>query len=197
MMVTITNLIIQYGYAGMFIVVFLETSFVFPLPGDSLLFTAGIFASQGKFGLSYPILLVVFFTSSFLGSILGYEIGYHSIKLRKIKIFAKILDQKHIDKVHAFYEKYGKATMLLSRFVPIVRTFAPITAGMGGMRYGHFLKYNFFGAIIWSVGATSVGFYLGRLFPGIGDYLSYVVILVILISIAPAFVHWMMSRRKK
>lgn len=188
-MIHIAQFISVYGNAGMFLIVFLESSFVFPLPGDSLLFTAGIFAAQGKFGLSLPVLLGVFFTSTFLGSLLGYEIGFYSVRLQKFKMFRKIFDQKHVQKVHTFFERYGRLAMLVSRFVPIVRTFTPIAAGMGKMNYKKFVVYNIFGALIWSVTVTSLGFYLGRVFPGIGNYLHYVVVLVIIVSVLPAFFH--------
>lgn len=195
-MLHIAEFINVYGYAGMFLIVFLESSFVFPLPGDSLLFTAGIFAAQGKFGLSFPILLAVFFVSTFLGSILGYEIGFYSVKLQKFRLFRKVLDQEHVQKVHVFFEKYGRLAMLVSRFVPIVRTFTPIAAGMGKMNYKKFVMYNIAGGLIWSVLVTSLGFYLGRVFPGIGQYLHYVVVLVIIISVLPAFLHRYMKRGK-
>jgi len=196
-METIAHFIQLYSYVGMFIIIFLESSFVFPLPGDSLLFTAGIFAAQGKFGMSFPILLVVFFTSTFTGSLLGYYIGHHAVKLRQYKMFQKILAEEHIDKVHEFFLKYGKLAMLISRFVPIVRTFTPIAAGMGRMNFPMFVRYNIFGAIIWAVSMTALGYYLGRVFPGISDYLEYVVVLVVIISISPAIVHKYMKRKKK
>lgn len=195
-MLHIAQFIHIYGYAGMFLIVFLESSFVFPLPGDSLLFTAGIFAAQGKFGLSFPILFGVFFAATFLGSILGYEIGFYSINLRKFKIFRGVFDQEHVHKVHVFFEKYGRIAMLLSRFVPVVRTFTPIAAGMGKMNYKKFIVYNILGALIWSVIVTSLGFYLGRVFPGIGNYLQYVVALVIIVSILPAFLHKYVKKGK-
>lgn len=188
-MIHFTQFIHVYGYAGMFLIVFLESSIVFPLPGDSLLFTAGIFAAQGKFGLSFPLLLVIFFLATFLGSLLGYEIGYYSVSLRRFKFFHKILNHDHLHKVHVFFERYGRLAMLLSRFVPLVRTFTPIAAGIGKMSYSKFIRYNLLGALIWSVLVTSLGFYLGRVFPGIGNYLQYVVVLVVILSVLPAFLH--------
>lgn len=188
-MIHLTNFIHLYGYAGMFLVVFLESSFVFPLPGDSLLFTAGIFAATGKFGLSFSVLLVVFFVSTFFGSLAGYEIGFYSVQLGRFKMFKKLFTHEHIHKVHAFFEKYGRVAMLISRFIPLVRTFTPIAAGMGRMNYGKFVRYNLAGSAIWSVVVTSLGFYLGRVFPGIVDYLFYVIIAVILFSFVPAVFH--------
>lgn len=194
-MESLTHYILLYGYAGMFVVIFLESSIVFPLPGDSLLFTAGIFAAQGKFGLTLPMLLAVFCVATFLGSIAGYYIGVHAIRLRHFAVFRKLLAEEHLDKVHAFFQKYGKQAMLISRFVPIVRTFTPVAAGMGRMDFAEFVKYNILGSILWSFLVTSLGFYLGRVFPGINHYLSYVVVLVVIISVAPAFVHRYMNKK--
>jgi membrane-associated protein len=194
-MVHIAEFIQSYGYAGLFVIVFLESSFVFPLPGDSLLFLAGIAAAQMKFGLTLPILLAIFIISAFLGSLLGYEIGYYSLWLSRFKLFKRVLNREHIDKVHVFFERYGKLAMIVSRFVPMVRTFTPIAAGMGRMNYGQFLRYNILGAAIWSVLITCLGFYLGRTFPQISDYISYIVIAIILVSLLPAIYHHYRKRK--
>ncbi len=195
-MIHLVSFIHSYGYAGLFLIVFLECSFVFPLPGDSLLFVAGIAAAQGKFGLTLPLLFGVFALAAFFGSLLGYQIGYYSIWLSRFAMFKKLFNHEHMHKVHAFFERYGRPAMVVSRFVPMIRTFTPIAAGIGRMNYGKFLRYNALGAIVWSGVVTSLGFYLGRRFPAIGDHLSIIVVLVVAVSVLPAILHKYSKRNK-
>lgn len=186
-------LISTYGYAGIFTIVFLESGIFFALPGDSLLFTAGILASSGY--LQMYLLIPVIFVSTFLGGIAGYYIGVHIERLRKYSFFAKILKQEHLDKTHFFFEKYGKKMILFSRFIPVVRTFTPIAAGIAKMNYRLFLEYSFLSSVVWSTTVTFAGYFLGQIFPQIQEYMTVVIITVVLLSLLPAVVE--MFRKNK
>lgn len=183
-----------YGYAGLFSVAFLESSFFFPLPGDSLLFTAGIFATQGYFNIY--LLVAVFFVATFLGSIFGYWLGLHTVRLQKYTWYRKLVSEQHLRKVHDFYVTYGMVAIVFARFIPIVRTFAPIGAGVGKMNYKLFIKYNLIGAILWAGGVTMLGYYLGKAFPQIQDYFSLIIVLIVLVSVLPGVWHWYRERKK-
>ncbi len=189
----ISNLITNYGYIGVFSIVFLESGIFFALPGDSLLFTAGLLASTGYLNLF--ILIPGIFISTFFGGIVGYYIGVHIQRLRKFNFLNRILKEEYINKAHEFFEKYGRSAILFSRFVPIVRTFTPIVAGIAKMEYKLFLKYSLVSSLLWSIIVTLVGFFLGRIFPQIEHYMSYVIIIVVLLSLAPAIIE--MFRKKK
>jgi len=176
-------LISTYGYTGIAIIVFLESGIFFALPGDSLLFTAGLFAAA--FELNIIFLISLIFVSTFLGGLVGYEIGRYINQLRKYRFFDKILKQKHIDMAHEFFDKHGLIAIIFSRFVPIVRTFMPIVAGIAKMHYGQFIKYSIISSASWSTLMTLLGYFLGQVFPGIKNYISWVVVLVILVSVVP------------
>lgn len=177
------------GLLGVFAVIFAESGvFVgFFFPGDSLLFTAGFLASQGFL----PIVWLV--TGSFFAAVLGDSFGYAFGRRVGPAIFTRqdsfFLHRDHIERAQKFYERHGGKTIILARFIPIVRTFAPILAGVGTMRYTTFLFYNVFGAFIWAVGVPLVGFWLGSVIPGVDRYILPIVFLIILLSILPAIVH--------
>ena len=189
----ITYLITTYGYLGIFVIIFLESGLFFALPGDSLLFTAGLFASVYGFNLLFLIFII--FAGAFLGGILGYEIGVYLEKLRKFYFFRKILKQEHINKAHQFFIKYGKSAIVFSRFVPVVRTFTPIVAGIARVPYRFFLKYSLLSSILWSSAITLLGFYLGKIFPVIKNYLWVIAILVVLVSLIPIFIEIIQNRK--
>ena len=189
----ITYLITTYGYLGIFVIIFLESGLFFALPGDSLLFTAGLLASVYGFNLLFLIFII--FAGAFLGSILGYEIGVYLEKLRKFYFFRKILKQEHINKAHQFFIKYGKSAIVFSRFVPVVRTFTPIVAGIARVPYRFFLKYSLLSSILWSSAITLLGFYLGKIFPVIKNYLWVIAILVVLVSLIPIFIEIIQNRK--
>jgi membrane-associated protein len=190
----ITYLITTYGYLGIFIIVFLESGILFALPGDSLLFTAGLFASVYSFNLFFLIMLIS--VATFFGGAVGYEIGVYLEKLKKFSFFKVILKQEHIDKAHKFFNKYGKVAIVFSRFVPIVRTFTPIVAGIARVPYKFFTKYSLIGSILWSTIVTLVGYFLGRAFPIIKDYLWVIAVLVVLVSLLPIIFEIMRNRKK-
>ncbi len=187
-------LISTYGLIGIFIIIFLESGIFPPLPGDSLLFAAGLYAAVGGFNIH--TLTIIVFVASFLGIISGYYVGTHIQKLERYSFFKKILKQKYIDQAHIFFEKHGKYAIILSRFVPIVRTFIPITAGIAKMNYSNFLKYSLVGSAIWSLSLLYGGYFLGKIFPEIENYFTLVIVLIIILSLLPGVYHLLKNRRQ-
>ena len=190
------EIIIRYGtvsYAILFLIVFAETGFVFTpfLPGDSLLFAAGAFAALGSFNIF--LVLFILWLAAFLGDTANYWIGHFFGQ--KIIDSPKIpfINKDHIGKAEEFYKKHGGKAIFLSRFVPIVRTFAPFVAGIGKMHYGDFLKYNLSGGFVWVFGFTLLGFFFGNI-PSVKDNFSLVVLAIILISIIPIVYEFVKSK---
>ena len=190
----ITYLITAYGYLGIFVIIFLESGLFFALPGDSLLFTAGLLASVFNFNLFFLIFII--FLATFLGGLGGYQIGVYLDRLRKFSFFRKILKEEYINRAHQFFIKYGKSAIVFSRFVPIVRTFVPIVAGIARVPYKFFIKYSLISSILWSAIVTLLGYFLGKAFPIIKDYLWIIAILVILISLLPIFFEIIQNRKE-
>ncbi len=188
----IAELIRAVGYLGVFGIVFLESGLLigFFFPGDSLLFTAGFLASQGF--LDIKILIAGCFIFAVLGDSIGYYIGH---KLGP-KIFKKedsiIFHKKHLDRAQRFYDKHGGKTIILARFIPVIRAFAPVVAGAGKMDYKRFVFFNFFGGVLWAIGVTLAGYYLGSLIPDVDKYLLPIVGLIIVASILP-FLHHVLT----
>ena len=189
----ITYLLTTYGYLGIFIVIFLESGLLFALPGDSLLFTSGLLVAV--LGLKLPILIAVIFLATFLGGLAGYEIGTYIEKLRKFSFFRLILKEKYINEAHNFFMKYGKMAIIFSRFVPIIRTFTPIVAGIANVPYKFFVKYSLISSIAWATTMTLIGYFLGKLFPVIKNYLWVVAILVVLVSLVPILIQVLKERK--
>jgi membrane-associated protein len=189
------HLIALVGLVGIIAVVFAESGlfFGFFLPGDSLLFTAGLFASQGSLNIWWLVI------GCAIAAIAGDSVGYTFGKKVGPKLFSRedsfFFHKKHAERAKAFYEKYGKKAIVLARFVPIVRTFAPIVAGIGGMAYKTFLSFNVIGGMAWTFLLTLAGYFLGRAFPTTEKYLNYIVILIIVISIIPIVIEWLRERR--
>ena len=193
----ITEWVATVGYVGLFIIIFLETGLFigFFLPGDSLVFTAGLLAAKGVFNIW--ILTILLSGTAFLGYSVGYWFGDklgHWLMRRKESIWFK---KRYVEQAHQFYLKHGGKALVLGRLVPIVRTFVPIVAGMGKMKYSTYQFYNFIGALVWGTGVTLAGYYLGTLIPNATHYILPVVMLVIFISILPAIYHYWRSRRSK
>lgn len=177
------------GYIGLFAIVFAESGLLigFFLPGDSLLFTAGFLASQGL--LDIIPLLVVLFAAAVLGDNVGYAFG-HKMGPRIFKRRDSIIfSHDHLQRSEDFYAKHGAKTIVLARFVPVVRTFAPILAGVGKMHYRTFLVYNLAGGALWSIGLTLAGYFLGRSIPDIDKYLLPIIAGIVFISVAPGLIH--------
>jgi membrane-associated protein len=176
------------GYPGIFTAIFAESGmpFGFFLPGASLLFTAGLLASQGFFN---PFILIPGVT---IAAIFGDSAGFWFGRKVGYKLFlrpdSKFFKHEHLQRAEVFYEKYGSRTILFARFVPVVRTFAPIVAGIANMSYRTFLTYNILGALLWACGVTSMGYFLGAKVPGVEKYLSLIIIGIIVVSSIPLVV---------
>jgi membrane-associated protein len=185
----LAQIIQTVGYIGLFAIVFAESGlfFGFFLPGDSLLLTAGLLASQGK--LDIGILLVILSVAAILGDNVGYWFG----KKTGSRIFSRdeslLFRRRNLLAAQAFYERHGGKTIVLARFMPFIRTFAPIVAGAVEMPFRRFFTFNLVGALLWAVGVTLAGYYLGQTIPGIDRYFLVVVGAVILISALPAGIH--------
>lgn len=191
------QIISTYGtatYAIMFFVIFIETGLVFTpfLPGDSLLFAAGAFAALGS--LNIFVLLGLMIVAAVLGDTCNYWIG-HFFGEKLIANPRVPLKKEHIDKTQKFFEKYGGKTIILARFVPIVRTFAPFVAGVGKMNYGKFISFNVIGGIAWVLIATLAGFFFGNI-PFVRDNFSIVILVIIVISVLPMILEIVKSRLK-
>ena len=189
----IPYLLTTFGYLGIFVIVFLESGIFFPLPGDSLLFTAGIFASAQY--LNIFILLPLIWLATFLGGYSGYLIGSNLLRLRKYYFFQKFFQQKHIDKASEFFMKYGNLAITFCRFVPVVRTFVPVVAGIVKVDYKVFMKYSAIGSFLWSFSMTLLGYFLGQIFPQIQDTLWIIVILVVIVSLLPFVAEYIRRKR--
>lgn len=188
-MFDLVSLIKTAGYLGLFGIVFAESGlFVgFFLPGDSLLFTAGILSAQGFLNIWILVLVV------FLGAVLGDNFGYGFGRKVGPMLFKRedsiIFHKDNLERARVFYEKYGKKTIIIARFLPAVRTFAPILAGVGQMHYKTFVSYNIIGGLIWGVGVPFLGYFLGTAIPEIDRYLLPIIIFIIVISVAPTLRH--------
>jgi len=176
-----------WTYLILFLIIFVETGVVVMpfLPGDSLLFAAGMLAAQPN-ELNIWVMVILLLIAAITGDSLNYSIGKHfGMRVTKFKLFGKqVVKEEQIEKTHSFYEKYGSKTIVIARFVPIVRTLAPFVGGIGRMHYGTFLTYNVIGAFLWVVGITLAGYFLGNI-PIIRDNFSKVVLLIIFLSILP------------
>lgn len=199
----LARLIVDYGawiYAILFAIIFVETGVVLMpfLPGDSLLFAAGMLAANNPEGLNVWYVIALLLVAAILGDACNYSIGkYSGMKVLNIKIFGrKFVKQEHIDKTHDFFEKYGPKTIIIARFVPIVRTLAPFVAGVGNMKYSKFLSFNVIGACLWVIGLTLAGYFLGS-FDIVKNNFSKIVLLIIIISIIPIFVAFIKEKRVK
>src|SRR3989344_1329775 len=194
-MFDLINLIKTIGYFGLFGIIFAESGVLagFFLPGDSLLFTAGFLASQGYLNLWF--LIGVTFVGAVLGDSFGYAFGRRMGPAIFKKEDSRFFHKDNLEKAERFYDKHGKKTIVIARFIPIVRTFAPILAGVGKMRYKTFLMYNIIGGAIWTIGLNILGFYIGNVVPGIDRYILPIVGLIILISIAPGIFHFLKNAK--
>ncbi|MFZ4516313.1 MAG: DedA family protein [Acidimicrobiia bacterium] len=192
------ELIASFGMIGIFLIVFAESGLLigFFLPGDSLLFTAGLLASQGKFGLNFPILLIGCFIAAFVGDQVGYTIGKRVGPALFRKPDSKLFKQEYVHRTEAFFKKHGPKTILLARFIPVVRTFAPVIAGVGRMHRKTFVTYNVVGAFLWAVGVTSLGYVLGTTIPSIDRYLLPIIALIIFLSVLPPLIEFFKMRRE-
>ncbi len=183
-----------WALAGVCLIVIIETGLLFPfLPGDSLLFTAGLFIGTGALGVPLWVACLALFLAAFVGDQIGYLIGNKAGP----KIFrrpdSRFFKQEYVDKTHAFFEKYGGRAIVLARFVPFVRTYIPVAAGVGNMPYSHFVKYNVIGAFLWGVCVTLLGYWLGG-FPLVRDNIEVALVLIVFVSLLPMIIEWIKHR---
>lgn len=202
--VHLAEIIRDYGvwtYAVLFLIIFAETGFVVTpfLPGDSLLFAAGAFCARPETGLSVHLMAFLLFIAAVLGDTLNYWIGAKlgpAVFKREDSFFFR---RKHLERAHAFFEKYGGRAIILARFVPIVRTFVPFVAGVGRMTYKKFIAYNLIGGLVWIYFFTYTGFFFGNL-PAIQKNFKLVILAIIVVSILPMVFEgwrtWRESRRE-
>jgi membrane-associated protein len=187
----------DYGiwtYGILFLIIFLETGLVvFPfLPGDSLLFAGGTFAALGSLDVGW---LVIFLSiAAIAGDTVNYWIGYAAGPKVFKREKSRFLNKKHLHRTHQFYEKYGGKTIILARFIPIIRTFAPFVAGIGSMTYGRFIIYNVSGGISWVLIFVFAGYFFGNI-PFIRHNFSLVIIAIILLSILPGIIEFLRHRK--
>lgn len=185
------------GYFILTVIVFAETGLLagFFLPGDSLLVTAGLVAAVDS-NLNIWILNLILCVAAIVGDTTGYWIGYYFGPRLFNKEDSFFFHKNHLLRTQNFYEKHGPKTIVLARFVPIIRTFAPTVAGAGKMHYRRFLVYNILGGIGWVMSMTLTGYFLGRSIPGIEKKIHWVIAIVIILSILPIIREWLHSRKK-
>ena len=183
------------GYPGLFAIVFLESGvfFGFFLPGSSMLFTAGLLASQGFFN-PWALMLLMW-----LAAILGDSAGYWFGRRVGVRLFlrpsSRFFRHEHLEKAKDFYDRHGVRTVVLARFVPIIRTFVPIVAGVVNMKYRLFLTYNVIGGLLWAAGVTFLGYFLGAKVPLVQTYLTPIIIFIIIVTCLPLL--WEFRKKEK
>ena len=201
------SLVLSLGvvaYFVIFAIIFSESGLLIGLflPGDSLLFTAGFLASQkiagtNQYYLNLWILVGVTFVAAVIGDSVGYSFGHRIGRKIFTKPDSKLFKKENLEKAEKFYEKYGVKTIILARFVPIVRTFAPIVAGVGKMNYKTFFSFNIIGGALWALIIPIAGYYLGKLIPDVDKYLLPIVALIVIISALPTIVEIIREKMKK
>jgi len=194
----LTTFIQAAGYAGVTGIVFAESGLLvgFFLPGDSLLFTAGLLASQGYFNIYWLVALTA--VAAVVGDNVGYGFGHKWGRRLFDKKDGRFFKRENLIKAEKFYEEYGAKTIVLARFMPFIRTFAPIVAGIGKMDYRTFFRYNLIGGVLWAAGMTLAGYWLGQIVPGVDRYLLPIIALIVIASvIAPAREYLAQKRSKK
>jgi len=183
------NLIRTVGYVGLFAIIFAETGLLigFFLPGDSLLFTAGFLASQGY--LEIWLLVPICFVAAVVGDAVGYAFGNRVGRGLFRRPESRFFRPEHLIRAERFFERHGGKAVILARFLPVVRTFVPIVAGVGAMRYPRFAAFNLIGGVLWAIGLPCAGYFLGSAIPSVDRYLVPIVLLIIAVSIAPTVIH--------
>lgn len=201
---TLLDTLGPFVYLGLFFIIFAETGLAlgFFLPGDSLLFTAGLFSAVYPDKLNVWLLMILLFIAAVVGDAVGYYTGRKFGKAIFTRPKSRFFNPNHLVKAHNFYEKYGGKTIIIARFVPIVRTFAPIVAGAAEMTYKNFVIYNIFGGFLWVFSMVMSGYYLGGLVERsfgikLEDHIEKVVIFIVFLSILPMIIEYIKHRREK
>jgi len=187
--INLSEFVHAIGYIGIFFIIFAECGlfFGFLFPGDSLLFTAGFLASQ-KF-LDINILITLVIIATIAGNSVGFWMGKEFTEWLMNKKESKFFKKKHIKRANKFYNKYGGSALIFARFVPIIRTFVPIVAGMAEMKFKKFMTYNVVGGFLWGAGITLLGYYLGKIIPQADKFLLPIILIIIFLSILPGMIH--------
>lgn len=191
------SLVVAVGVLGLIIIIFAETGLLFGffLPGDSLLISAGIIAATGTIDVWQTGILLT------IAAILGDGVGFWIGKTTGPKLYKRqdtfFFKKSHLNAAQEFYNKHGGKTIVLARFIPIIRTFAPTVAGGAGMPYKHFLFYNIFGGFLWIWSMLLGGYYLAKQVPNIEENIHYVILIVVFLSILPILISWLKAQRKK
>lgn len=195
---SLEELVTWGGYLGLSAIIFAETGlfFGFFLPGDSLLITAGLLIAGGTVPLDIFWLNVILSASAITGDAVGYWIGARAGAALYNRPESRWFKRDHLLKTKAFYEQYGGITIVLARFMPFARTFAPVVAGVAGMTYRRFAVFNIAGGIGWIVSMTLLGYYLGRLVPGIATHIELIIVLVVFLSLLPIVLKLLKERSK-
>ena len=186
------------GYVGITAIIFAETGLLvgFFLPGDSLLVTAGLLSAQPQFGLNLWLLGALLTLAAIVGNSVGYAIG----KVTGPRLFTRddslLFKKKHLFRASAFYEQHGGKTLIIARFMPVVRTFVPVVAGLAEMKFAMYTAYNLLGAVLWIWSMLFVGYFLGRYIPGIENHITKVILGVIFLSLLPGLVSWQRERMR-
>ncbi len=190
------SLIEAFGTLGLFAIVFAESGLLvgFFLPGDSLLFTAGLLASQGA--LSLPLVIIGCAVAAIVGDQVGYVIGRRAGPAIFKRPDSRLFHQKNVDRARAYFDKNGPRTIILARFIPIIRTFVPVVAGVGQMEYRKFATYNVIGGVAWGGGLTVAGYFLGKSIPDIDKWLLPIVLLIGAVSFVPVILELVRMRRQ-
>jgi membrane-associated protein len=187
----------DYALAGICLVVFVETGLLFPLlPGDSLLFTAGLLVAQGTLRTPLWLLCVLLFAAAFVGDQVGYYIGRKAGPRIFCRPDSRIFKQQYVDQTYAYFDRYGGRTIIVARFVPFVRTFAPVAAGVGRMRYRTFVSYNVIGALLWAVGVTVLGYFLGQV-AFVKDNIEAILVAIVGVSLVPVVIELLRARSSR
>jgi membrane-associated protein len=192
----VRELITWGGYVGLTLVIFAETGLLvgFFLPGDSLIVTAGLFAALGQFDVYLLGLLLS--VASIVGNTVGYGIGRVTGQALYARPDSLLFKRKHLRRAHDFYERHGGATVLIARFMPIVRTFVPVVAGVANMNLRRYTVFNIVGGLLWIWGMLFTGYFLGRYIPGIDRHIEVVIMAVIVLSLMPGAIAWWRARRR-
>ena len=192
------QLIADGGYVALFLIIFSETGLLigFFLPGDSLLVTAGLLIASHVVPMNIFALNGILIVAAVLGDATGYFIGRKAGVALYNRPNSRFFKREHLLRTHAFYEKHGGKTIIFARFVPIVRTFAPVVAGAAEMGYKNFAIYNMIGGALWIMTTTMLGFLLAKVVPNIEQYMHYVIIVVVALSLLPPVIEWLRSRKK-
>ena len=178
------------------VIVFIECGLLFPiLPGDSLLFAVGLFVAGGNLHVSLPVALVGLFVAAIGGNIAGYEIG-RAIGPKLRQRDGRIIKRKYFDQTEKFFDKHGNKALVIGRFVPIVRTFVTVVAGIGRMDRKRFFTWSAVGAVLWVFGLVLAGYFLGAAFPVLGEQIDKAVIVIVLLSVLPMLFEWWKHRKE-